>query len=109
MSLRRHRFGRDSGGSTVLGKPVLVTRDITERPEAIEHGLAKLVRTDERRLFEEMQTLLDDPQAYGRMSRVENPYGDGLASCRIAAQLVADETGRVSPVPPFVAVSPVAG
>ena len=108
-----HFVVTDSGGiqeeAPSFGKPVLVTRDITERPEAIEHGLAKLVGTDERRLFEEMQTLLDDPQAYGRMSRVENPYGDGFASCRIAAQLVADETGRVSPVSPFVAASPVAG
>ena len=108
-----HFVVTDSGGiqeeAPSFGKPVLVTRDITERPEAIEHGLAKLVGTDERRLFEEMQTLLDDPQAYGRMSRVENPYGDGFASCCIAAQLVADETGRVSPVPPFVAASPVAG
>ena len=108
-----HFVVTDSGGiqeeAPSFGKPVLVTRDITERPEAIEHGLAKLVGTDERRLFEEMQTLLDDPQAYGRMSRVQNPSGDGFASCRIAAQLVADETGRVSPVPPFVAASPVAG
>jgi UDP-N-acetylglucosamine 2-epimerase (non-hydrolysing) len=48
-----------------------------------------------------MQALLDDPQAYRRMSRVENPYGDGFASRRIAAHLVAEETGGVSPVRPF--------
>jgi UDP-N-acetylglucosamine 2-epimerase (non-hydrolysing) len=86
----------DSGGiqeeAPSFGKPVLVTRDTTERPEAMEHGLAKLVGTDERRLFDEMQALLDDPLAYRRMSRVENPYGDGFASCRIAAHLVADRT-----------------
>jgi UDP-N-acetylglucosamine 2-epimerase (non-hydrolysing) len=84
----------DSGGiqeeAPSFGKPVLVTRDTTERPEAMEHGLAKLVGTNEERLFDEMQTLLDDPQAYQRMSRVENPYGDGFASRRIAARLVAD-------------------
>ena len=73
----------------------------------MEQGLAKLVGTDERRLFDEMQALLDDPQVYRRMSRVANPYGDGLASRRIAVQFVADETGDVSPVRPFMAASPV--
>src|SRR5271165_2434378 len=89
---RCHFVVTDSGGiqeeAPSFGKPVLVTRDTTERPEAMELGLAKLVGTDERRLFDEMQALLDDPQAYRRMSRVENPYGDGHASRRIAAQLV---------------------
>ena len=66
-----------------------------------------LVGTDEQRLFDEMQALLDDPRAYRRMSRVENPYGDGFASRRIAAQLVADGTGGVSPVLPFVAARPI--
>jgi UDP-N-acetylglucosamine 2-epimerase (non-hydrolysing) len=98
----------DSGGiqeeAPSFGKPVLVTRDTTERPEAMEHGLAKLVGTDDRRLFDEMQTLLDDPRAYRRMSRVENPYGDGFASRRIAARLVADE--GVSLASPFGAPSP---
>jgi UDP-N-acetylglucosamine 2-epimerase (non-hydrolysing) len=92
---RCHFVVTDSGGiqeeAPSFGKPVLVTRDTTERPEAMEHGLAKLVGTDERRLFDEMQALLDDPQAYRRMSRVENPYGDGFASRRIAARLMADE------------------
>ena len=69
---------------------MLVTRDTTERQEAMEHnGLAKLVGTDEWRLFDEMQALLDDPQAYRRMSRIEDPYEDGVASRRIVAQLVA--------------------
>jgi UDP-N-acetylglucosamine 2-epimerase (non-hydrolysing) len=101
----------DSGGiqeeAPSFGKPVLVTRDTTERPEAMEHGLAKLVGTDDRRLFDEMQTLLDDPRAYRRMSRVENPYGDGFASRRIAARLVADE--GVSLASPFGAPSPAEG
>ena len=108
---RCHFVVTDSGGiqeeAPSFGKPVLVTRDTTERPEAMEHGLAKLVGTDEQRLFDEMQTLLDDQQAYRRMSRVENPYGDGFASRRIATQLVADQTGGISPVRPFVAASPV--
>jgi UDP-N-acetylglucosamine 2-epimerase (non-hydrolysing) len=101
----------DSGGiqeeAPSFGKPVLVTRDTTERPEAMEHGLAKLVGTDDRRLFDEMQTLLDDPRAYRRMSRVENPYGDGFASRRIAARLVADE--GVSLASPVGAPSPAEG
>jgi UDP-N-acetylglucosamine 2-epimerase len=108
---RCHFVVTDSGGiqeeAPSFGKPVLVTRDTTERPEAMEHGLAKLVGTDEQRLFDEMQALLDDPQAYRRMSRVENPYGDGFASRRIAAQLVAEETEGVLPVRPFAANRPV--
>ena len=94
---RCHFVVTDSGGiqeeAPSFGKPVLVTRDTTERPEAMELGLAKLVGTDERLLFDEMAALLDDPQAYQRMSRVENPYGDGLASARIAARLAADQNG----------------
>jgi UDP-N-acetylglucosamine 2-epimerase len=110
---RCHFVVTDSGGiqeeAPSFGKPVLVTRDTTERPEAMEHGLAKLVGTDERRLFDEMQELLDDPQAYRRMSRVANPYGDGLASRRIAARLVADETGGASQVRPFMAAGLIEG
>jgi UDP-N-acetylglucosamine 2-epimerase len=63
---------------------VLFTRDTTERPEAIELGLAMLVGTDGRRLFDRMTRLLDDNGTYSRMSLVENPYGDGHASRRIA-------------------------
>ena len=101
----------DSGGiqeeAPSFGKPVLVTRDATERPEAVEHGLAKLVGTDEGKLFDEMQTLLDDSHAYQRMSGIANPYGDGLASRRIAAQLITNETGCVSPVRPFMATGSI--
>jgi UDP-N-acetylglucosamine 2-epimerase (non-hydrolysing) len=110
---RCHFVVTDSGGiqeeAPSFGKPVLVTRDTTERPEAMELGLAKLVGTDERLLFDEMVALLDDPQAYQRMSRVENPYGDGLASARIAARLAADQSGGGSPFLPFLAPSPIAG
>ncbi len=110
---RCHFVVTDSGGiqeeAPSFGKPVLVTRDTTERPEAMELGLAKLVGTDERLIFDEMVALLDDPQAYQRMSRVENPYGDGLASARIAARLAADESGGGSPSLPLLAPSPIAG
>ncbi len=94
---RCHLVVTDSGGiqeeAPFFGKPVLVTRDTTERPEAMELGLAKLVGTDERRLFDEMTTLLDDRAAYSRMSRVENPYGDGRASRRIARRLMTGAAG----------------
>jgi UDP-N-acetylglucosamine 2-epimerase (non-hydrolysing) len=90
---RCHLVVTDSGGiqeeAPSFGKPVLVTRDTTERPEAMELGLARLVGTDERGLFDAMTTLLDDPVAYSRMSRAANPYGDGLASRRIADRLSA--------------------
>jgi UDP-N-acetylglucosamine 2-epimerase (non-hydrolysing) len=91
---RCHFVVTDSGGiqeeAPSFGKPVLVTRETTERPEAMELGLAKLLGTDEERLFCEMTTLLDDPDAYAQMSRIANPYGDGRASCRIAEQLIAE-------------------
>jgi len=110
---RCHFVVTDSGGiqeeAPSFGKPVLVTRDTTERPEAMELGLAKLVGTDERRLFDEMQALLDDPQAYRRMSRVENPYGDGHASRRIAARLTADEIEAALPLRTATAANPIEG
>ena len=90
---RCHFVVTDSGGiqeeAPSFGKPVLVTRETTERPEAMELGLARLVGTDEELLFSEMMALLDDPDAYTRMSRVANPYGDGRASSRIARELLA--------------------
>ena len=91
---RCHFVVTDSGGiqeeAPSFGKPVLVTREATERPEAMELGLAKLVGTNEQLLFEAMSALLDDPEAYRRMSRVANPYGDGLASRRVAERLSAE-------------------
>jgi len=78
----------DSGGiqeeAPSLGKPVLVTRDVTERHEGIAAGTAKLVGTDPDRIIAETQTLLDDRQQYEAMSHADNPYGDGHAAERIA-------------------------
>ena len=77
----------DSGGvqeeGPSLGKPILVMRDKTERPEAVEAGTVKLVGADERRIFTEASRLLADRGEYERMSRIHNPYGDGHASQRI--------------------------
>ncbi|CEJ47580.1 UDP-N-acetylglucosamine 2-epimerase [Umezakia ovalisporum] len=82
----------DSGGvqeeAPSLGKPVLVMRDTTERPEAVEAGTVKLVGTDPDLIVAEVATLLDDPEAYRRMSHAHNPYGDGLASARIQAAIL---------------------
>ncbi len=78
----------DSGGiqeeAPSLGKPVLVLRDNTERPEAVDAGTARLVGTSKSRIVQETEGLLDDPEAYRSMSRHYNPYGDGNASQRIA-------------------------
>src|SRR5215831_16692013 len=91
---RCHFVVTDSGGiqeeAPSFGKPVLVTRDTTERPEAMELGLARLVGTDEERLYLEMSALLDEPDAYARMSQIANPYGDGRASVRIAQRLTSE-------------------
>lgn len=78
----------DSGGvqeeAPSLGKPVLVLRDTTERPEGVRAGTLRLVGTDEERICRETLRLLTDPVEYARMSRASNPYGDGRASERIA-------------------------
>jgi UDP-N-acetylglucosamine 2-epimerase (non-hydrolysing) len=78
----------DSGGiqeeAPSLGKPVLVMRDRTERPEAVDAGTVKLVGSDPARIVTETARLLDDETEYRRMSRTHNPYGDGRASERIA-------------------------
>jgi len=77
----------DSGGvqeeAPSLGKPVLVMRDVTERPEAVMAGTARLVSNDPERILEEVSRLLTDPDAYHRMSRAHNPYGDGHAAQRV--------------------------
>ncbi len=81
----------DSGGiqeeAPSLGKPVLVMREKTERPEAVEAGTVKLVGTSEERIVAEAARLLDDRDEYARMTRVHNPYGDGHACERIAEVL----------------------
>jgi UDP-N-acetylglucosamine 2-epimerase (non-hydrolysing) len=77
----------DSGGvqeeAPSLGKPVLVMRDTTERPEALDAGTVKLVGTDTQLIIKEAQALLDDEEAYTRMSQASNPYGDGHACQKI--------------------------
>lgn len=82
----------DSGGiqeeAPSLGKPVLVLRDTTERPEGIEAGTLKLVGTDEETIYRETRRLLTDEAEYRRMSRASNPYGDGHASQRIADAII---------------------
>jgi UDP-N-acetylglucosamine 2-epimerase (non-hydrolysing) len=79
----------DSGGvqeeAPSLGKPVLVMRETTERPEAVSAGTVRLVGTDEERIVAEVSALLTDPVAYGAMARAVNPYGDGLAAGRSVA------------------------
>jgi UDP-N-acetylglucosamine 2-epimerase (non-hydrolysing) len=81
----------DSGGvqeeAPSLGKPVLVMREVTERPEAVDAGTVRLVGTDHARIVSEATRLLDDPVAYHAMARAHNPYGDGLASRRIVEEV----------------------
>lgn len=81
----------DSGGiqeeAPGLGKPVLVMRDTTERPEALSSGTVHLVGTDYQRIMDEVSALLDDPQTYDKMSKAVNPYGDGKACGRIVEYL----------------------
>ena len=82
----------DSGGiqeeAPSLGKPVLVMRDTTERPEGIAAGTLKLVGTDEETIYTEFNRMLSDSEAYSKMSRASNPYGDGHACERIADLLL---------------------
>lgn len=82
----------DSGGiqeeAPSLGKPVLVMRDTTERPEAVQAGTVKLVGSDERAIINAVQLLLDDPKEYELMSLAHNPYGDGKASQKIVQILL---------------------
>lgn len=85
---RCHIIITDSGGiqeeAPSLGKPVLVMREVTERPEAVAAGTVRLVGTDRGKIVAETLRLLDDPEAYRRMSTANNPYGDGKAAGRIA-------------------------
>ena len=81
----------DSGGiqeeAPGLGKPVLVMRDTTERPEALEAGTVKLVGTDYHKILDEVSLLLDDQSTYEKMSKAVNPYGDGMACGRIVRSI----------------------
>ena len=93
---RSHLILTDSGGiqeeAPSLGKPVLVMRDTTERPEGVEAGTLRLVGTGEETIYREFSRLLDDPAEYAEMSHASNPYGDGHASERIA-DILAKELG----------------
>lgn len=91
---RSHLVLTDSGGiqeeAPSLGKPVLVMRDTTERPEGIAAGTLKLVGTDEETIYASFKALLEDEALYQQMSKAANPYGDGFASKRIADILEAE-------------------
>jgi UDP-N-acetylglucosamine 2-epimerase len=99
-----HFIVTDSGGvqeeAPSLGKPVLVLRDTTERPEAVEAGTVRLVGTDTGKIVRDASLLLDDPGFHQSMARAHNPYGDGLSSGRIAAIVGAFCAGltRANPV-----------
>jgi len=96
---RAHLVLTDSGGiqeeAPGLGKPVLVLRRVTERPEALEAGTVQLVGTDRERIVAETMRLMEDDDAYRRMAQAVNPYGDGRAASRIVASLLGE------PVTPF--------
>jgi UDP-N-acetylglucosamine 2-epimerase (non-hydrolysing) len=106
LLVHAHLILTDSGGiqeeAPALGKPVLVLRDKTERPEAVAAGVVRLVGTQRERIVSEASRLLADPSAYSAMAREVNVYGDGLAATRIVEVIVA---GHMS-TPPFV---PAAG
>jgi len=91
----------DSGGiqeeAPSVGKPVLVMREVTERPEAVEAGTAKLVGTQVERIVAETQRLLDQPEEYRRMADIRNPYGDGKAAERIVNILATKGKKNLSP------------
>ncbi len=91
----------DSGGlqeeASALNKPVLVLREMTERPEVVETGAARLVGTNAGRIVQETYRLLDDSQAYQQMATAPNPFGDGQASRRIVEALLAADNARPFP------------
>jgi UDP-N-acetylglucosamine 2-epimerase len=91
LMARAYLILTDSGGvqeeAPSLGKPVLVLREVTERPEGVEAGTAVVVGTDQRRIVETASELLTSRATYERMANAVNPYGDGHASERIVAAL----------------------
>jgi len=98
LMARSYMILTDSGGvqeeAPSLGKPVLVMREVTERPEGIEAGVVKLVGTDSRKIVTSVGELLDDGAAYGGMSEAVNPYGDGRAAERIVGILSSSITQK---------------
>ncbi|MBW1605381.1 non-hydrolyzing UDP-N-acetylglucosamine 2-epimerase [Lactobacillus sp. Sy-1] len=99
MAARSYFIMTDSGGvqeeAPSLGKPVLVLRDETERPEGVDAGTLKLVGTDPKLIKQGMEMLLDNQSEYQKMALAQNPYGDGKASARIL-EAIKDNLGRVS-------------
>lgn len=99
---RSYLIVTDSGGiqeeAPSLGKPVLVLRDTTERPEAVQAGTVRLIGTDKERVYTETKRLLTDSAAYDTMRRAVNPYGDGHAAARIAAAVLF-ATGKTASRP----------
>jgi UDP-N-acetylglucosamine 2-epimerase (non-hydrolysing) len=95
-----HLVLTDSDGiqeeAPALGVPVLVLREVTERPEVVEVGTVRVVGTDRERIVAETSHLLDNPADHERIARAANPYGDGRASQRIVAALLGE------PVEPFM-------
>lgn len=91
---RSHLILTDSGGiqeeAPTLGKPVLIMRDTSERPEGIEAGVSRLVGTTVGGIVHAARNLLDDDSAYSTMSRAVNPFGDGTASRKIAENLILE-------------------
>jgi UDP-N-acetylglucosamine 2-epimerase len=89
---RSHLVLTDSGGiqeeAPAFGKPVLVLRNVTERPEAVEAGTVKVIGTDREKIFQGVYDLLEDKVQYEKMSKAINPYGDGKASRRIVKSLI---------------------
>ncbi len=110
MMNRAHLIVTDSGGvqeeAPSLGKPVLVTRDTTERPEAIQAGTVRLVGTSPERLVREVTRLLDDEHAYMSMAEAHNPYGDGQAAARIADWMITGRATEFLPSPPRYDATP---
>ncbi|WP_154838234.1 non-hydrolyzing UDP-N-acetylglucosamine 2-epimerase [Staphylococcus sp. Marseille-Q1834] len=88
---KAHFILTDSGGvqeeAPSLNKPVLVLRDVTERPEGVAAGTLKVIGTEEDNVYTEIKTLLDDSTAYKKMASIQNPYGDGMASLRICESI----------------------
>jgi UDP-N-acetylglucosamine 2-epimerase (non-hydrolysing) len=101
VTLMRHAYlvVTDSGGvqeeAVTFGKPILILRDTTERPEGVQAGAARLVGSDENVIFAEVRKLLADPLEYGRMTNKPNPYGDGRAAERIVSVLEDALTGNI--------------
>jgi len=96
LMTRSHLILTDSGGiqeeAPALGKPVLVMREVTERPEALAAGTVALVGTDPERIHDGVAALIDQPARYAAFARAHNPYGDGKAALRIRDALLADAT-----------------